>query len=262
MRARCVANVRFQRYGTLSIVAPSKSSHRIISPDVEIERTKQLVVHATFLHPFWHESIFAIVSAFWSLGIEVQFYVVFPLVAAAMRRKPYLTFAALLTIGEGYRIWLQVTGASTDFFSASVGFRRRSTRRSGHGVCVSRRRLARSRANATLAIGAWLLDDFAHVTKTLRVEDHHSWQNDPRLDFRNRRVATLHRNPVLVWLSGISYNLYLWHDAILVQCSKTGFPCSGVSNPWQTTADWDIGFFCTVRGTRRGSTRHDRKITA
>ena len=244
-----------------------------IPPDVEIERTKQLFLHATFLHPFWHESIFAIVSAFWSLGIEVQFYVVFPLVAAAMRRKPYLTFAALLAIGEGYRIWLQVTGANTDFFyvcqlPAQIDL-------FGLGmVCAylyvvlrDRARTPRVRSVATaiavaaLAFGAWLLDDFAHVTKTLRVEDHQSWQNDHRLvvsitiaalalgsifaiDAWRRFIA----NPVLVWLSGISYNLYLWHDAILVQCSKTGFPCSGVSNPWQTTANWDIGFFWTYVG--------------
>ena len=60
-----------------------------------------------------------------------------------------------------------------------------------------------------------------------------------------RRVVA---NPALVWLSGISYNLYLWHEAILTQCANTGFPCAGIATPWAVDPHWDFDFFWTYVG--------------
>jgi len=241
--------------------------------DVEAARVPQLVSHAVFAHTFWHESIFAFVSAFWSLGIEVQFYVLFPALAAAMRRWPIPAYLAMLAVGESYRIWLQVSTHNQDFFwvcqlpgqidlfglgmLAAHGY----TRLQKHAADARVRTYGTALAVAAFASGTWLLDDFSRVTKTLRVEDHQSWQNDHRLvvSFTIGALAlgslfaaawwrNLIANPLLVWLSGISYNLYLWHDAILVQCSKTGFPCSGIPNPWQTQPHWDRTFFWTYVG--------------
>ncbi len=244
-----------------------------VPADVEAARVPQLISHTLFAHTFWHESIFAFVSAFWSLGIEVQFYVLFPAIAAAMRRWPIPTYLTLLAIGEAYRIWLQVSAHNHDFYwvcqlpgqidlfglgmLAAYGYTRFRT----HANVTRVRAYGTAGAVAAFAFGIWLLDDFSHVTKTLRVEDHQSWQNDHRLivAFTIAALAlgslfaadwwrSLVANPLLVWLSGISYNLYLWHDAIIVQCSKTGFPCSGIPNPWQTQTHWDITFFWTYVG--------------
>ena len=241
--------------------------------DVERRRVIEIARHLVFVHSFWRESIYALVSAFWSLAIEVQFYVLFPALAAAMRRRPLSTYAALLVVGEGFRIWLAATGRNQDFFwvcqlpaqldlfglgmlCAWLFVRNRA--RLGEAKVA---RVASLVAIAALAFGTWLLADFSHVTKVGSVGDHQAWQSDHRLvvswtiaalalgslfatDAWRRIVA----NPWLVWLSGISYNLYLWHEAILTQCENTGFPCAGIAQPWAVDAHWDVDFFWTYVG--------------
>lgn len=43
----------------------------------------------------------------WSLAVEAQFYVVFPLLAKAMRRWPYRTMLAAFLVGEGLRWYIR-----------------------------------------------------------------------------------------------------------------------------------------------------------
>ncbi len=244
-----------------------------LPPEIEARRWTELARHATFTHAFWNESMFSIVSAFWSLGIEVQFYVVFPAIAALMRRWPLPTFAALLAIGEGYRIWLHLTNlnqlfyyvcllpAQIDLFGLGMlcayGFVRFRHRLRQPRV----ERFATAVAIAAFALGTWLLDDFSHVTKTMSPPDHQSWQSDHRLIVEFTIAAltmgslfalpwwrALVANPLAIWLSTISYNLYLWHEAVLVQCGHTGFPCAGIGNPWQVDRQWDVHYFITYIG--------------
>ncbi|MDQ6826693.1 MAG: hypothetical protein M3Z14_05785, partial [Candidatus Eremiobacteraeota bacterium] len=102
----------------------------------------------------------------------------------------------------------------------------------------------------------WLLTDFSHVTKTMGVEDHQSWQSDHRLIvswtiavltlgslFAQKWWQRLLANPALLFLATISYNLYLWHEAIVVQCWKWGFPCSLAPTPWLTLRHWSEQYF-------------------
>jgi peptidoglycan/LPS O-acetylase OafA/YrhL len=244
-----------------------------VPPEVEARRSLELLRHATFTYAFWNESMYSFVSAFWSLGVEVQFYVLFPAIAALMRRRPVSTYVALLVIGEGYRLWLQATGrnqlfyyvcllpAQIDLFGlgmlsayAFVRFRHRLRE-------PNVERSATALAVAALGFGTWLLIDFSHVTKTMPPPDHQSWQSDHRLIVAITIAAltlgslfalpawrALVANPLLLWLSTISYNLYLWHEAVLVQCEHTGFPCSGIPNPWQVDRHWDVTYFVTYVG--------------
>jgi peptidoglycan/LPS O-acetylase OafA/YrhL len=66
----------------------------------------QYVTHALFIQNWFRESFGAINGVWWTLAIEVQFYVAFPLICWSFRRWPLLTFGAMLAIANAYRLLL------------------------------------------------------------------------------------------------------------------------------------------------------------
>ncbi len=231
--------------------------------NVAAGRPLELVRHALFIHSFDYDSMYAVVSAFWSLAIEAQFYVLFPLLAACMYRRALPTFLACLAVGEGFRLYLQLRGlngsfywicqlpANIDVFGAGMfcaWLFARTKRPSA--------RLATIVAVVSLLLGLALMRQFSDVTIAQNYTAHQAYQNDHRFVFELvisglglgslwalRPWRAIVANPLLVWLSSISYNLYLWHEAIVSQCARTGFPCSGTPAPWLWDPHWTTHFF-------------------
>lgn len=68
--------------------------------------TKHLLTHLLFIHTWDADTLGSMVSTAWTMGIEVQFYMLFPLICIPFRKKPILTFLGMLLIGQGLRLWL------------------------------------------------------------------------------------------------------------------------------------------------------------
>ncbi len=68
---------------------------------------KDLATHLTFTFPFFRDTLLwtPVGGAAWTLAIEVQAYLLFPLIARAIVRKPAATLCVLLTLGLGFRVW-------------------------------------------------------------------------------------------------------------------------------------------------------------
>ncbi|MBR6707034.1 MAG: acyltransferase [Clostridia bacterium] len=66
-----------------------------------------LGAHLTFTHPLWYFTYYGspINGALWTVGVEFQFYLLFPLVLYLYRKKPGWTFAGMCLIGWGFRYW-------------------------------------------------------------------------------------------------------------------------------------------------------------
>ena len=229
----------------------------------------EILRHLTFVHPFWHESLYGIQGPFWSLGIEVQFYVMFPAIAACMRRQPLLTYLGLFAIGEAWRIWLIAVGWGIDvywgeqlpafidlFGTGMLGAyllvrhrdRLRDPRVSGAATAI---------AATACAVGIWLLNDLASATFAGGSGAHQMWSTTHRAAVEATlltfTLASLSAKPfwraivanrAFVWLSIVSYNLYLWNSAVEIQCAHTGYPCSVDPTPWSTNANWSVQYFC------------------
>ena len=64
-----------------------------------------LISHLTYTHTFFYESYYAtrLGGTLWTLAIEMQFYLIFPLLARAFMRMPATTLAAMVGVSLAFR---------------------------------------------------------------------------------------------------------------------------------------------------------------
>jgi len=235
---------------------------------------KEVIAHVFFLHGFSEYSIVTIEDVFWSLAVEVQFYFVFPLIVLAFIRWPLATWitacAAALAYRE-YHIWNNTfehflinkgLPAEIDVFvTGMMGAYLFVRGRAFFGASEEARKWATAAALVAIVGTVFLFQSLAdiHQADTTHNIDFYRdellWQIQHRtlimllymalalgsafgLTFWRRIVA----NPVLVWLSVVSYNLYLWHQPIMTLCYRNGFPCALDPKPWLRNG-WQEQFF-------------------
>ena len=189
---------------------------------------QDLVTHALFIHTWWPNTATSINGPLWTLGVEVPFYAVFPLIWWCFKRQPWLTGCALIAVAMAYRslhgphlpsgnlpsyIDLFAFGMLTAWCCVHFADRMRSGRT---------RYLAPVMATAGLAILA--LGSIAFVKESLGLPL-------PFADVReflgigfgllafgalcSRPWAIALSNPLMRFLAITSYNTYLWNWMII-----------------------------------------------
>jgi len=66
-----------------------------------------LVTHLLFIHTWFPLRYGTIDGVLWTLAVEVQFYLVFPLIWRCFKRQPWLTTAVMIAIGWWWRMALR-----------------------------------------------------------------------------------------------------------------------------------------------------------
>ncbi len=223
--------------------------------------------HVFFVPNFVTSELGRANSVFWSLGIELQFYVLFPILARAFVRAPVVVASAMFVAALGYRYGVagccllaepvnRQVPAFFDIFAAGM--------LAAYGVAVVERRNA-ARADvrwfATLAAGAAAGAGLALVLSANAIQyDVAGRERWILLDrtfvalaaggalfaacFAVRAVRALVANPVTRFLSTISYNLYLWHTLVLIWLWKHRALPSTTANPHEDSS-WKFTFIVT-----------------
>ncbi|HET9255768.1 MAG TPA: acyltransferase, partial [Pseudonocardiaceae bacterium] len=197
-----------------------------------------LGLHLVFLHDLQRETASSFDGVLWSLAVEVQFYYLFPLLARAFRRVPWLTAIAMVGLALLYRVWarhqplndfpywdsllpgfldLFAFGMLAAYLLLWTRHRAAAARRLRYAFTV----LAIMCFVTLLMMFRWAYD-VRHDAPPIEV-----WQSNNRqylgLLFLCLTVASTFAlglwrkvlaNRMLLFLSTISYNLYIWHQAI------------------------------------------------
>ncbi len=212
------------------------------------EAAVQIVSHLTFLHPLTALTFGAISGPLWTIGVEVQFYLLFPLVCRLFRRMPLLTYGLLVAVSEGYRLILTQTGLGSSFLFMNQLPAFLDIFGSGMIAAYALVRLPppvtnRARRLFTIgSIGAFGvalagLAQVATIGRNADIDAVYGWVNASRIAIGplcivlalstsfavERWRATIAMRP-LVFLSMISYNLYLWNLEITVWYRQAGLP--------------------------------------
>ena len=206
--------------------------------DSPLDAFGKVALHLLFIHPLFPDAFGSVSGVLWSLGVEVQFYLLFPLIAWALRRWPITTGALAFAIAaidrfavahgdlsEGERLMDQLSSNIDLFVSGMLAaylYRVIATRR----VAWTRRprawtALAGAAAVAYALIARWLY--LPRYDRAWPVFDLPSVV--PMLDvifvafalgslFGMTWWRRLIANRALVFFAAISYNLYLWHQVI------------------------------------------------
>jgi peptidoglycan/LPS O-acetylase OafA/YrhL len=224
-----------------------------------------LRMHALFFLPTFPDELATISGVLWSLGVEVQFYFLFPAIAWCLGKQPIFTLLCAIFIASSDRAYIvnlspaapfflmEQLPASLDIFVSGMFtayvFRFLATRR----PAVTQRRLAWTFL-ACCGIAAYCaIAAFLHGTAlTEKNWPYTSYQLAiPALDVAFIAVtlgslfgAVAWRralaNPVLIFFAYISYNLYLWHQIIAFELFHYGIPASH-GNP-HTDVAWQYFF--------------------
>jgi len=196
------------------------------------------LLHAVFLHGFNALSFSSLNAGYWSLAVEVEFYVVFPLLVWGFARSPIVATVATTLLGLGYSWYIAAHNLDGVFQFAyqlpsflplfAIG-----------GLCawVHERwiRGATLARTTQLELGVVALASVAALAYVFEQANRGGggpaswgWENGHRLEiavvlaaftlaaacatpFAQACIA----NRPLAFLSDISYNMYLWNGAII-----------------------------------------------
>ena len=196
--------------------------------------------HLLFVHPLLPHEFTAISGPLWTIGVEVQFYLIFPALCGLFVRRPLYGALLVAFISGAYRGFVVLTHAAPGFYVSNQVFAFLDLFAAGmlaaYVVAWAQTRprhvalpaVATGVALTAVACGVAGMIAFTHSNAMNDTGDFFLWQMHWRIAIAALLfvlvaattlslplVRRLVANPVTGFLAIISYNLYLWHLEIL-----------------------------------------------
>ena len=216
---------------------------------------RDLLAHLTFTHNLLPDLLFStpILGVLWTVGVEVQFYILFPLIACLYRERPGLTCLTLTLMAAVVRMWVCCNGNTAywvnqmpcmlDLFACGMAGAAVYVRYENRPFPEKRRWL--------MALGALLC--FLCILQILYIQTTGDYAVMRREQLLWRLPlgllgggflvcgclgpASLSRvfgNPVTRFLAAISYNFYIWHQFLATRLKDWHIPAYVSENPSQS----------------------------
>ena len=239
---------------------------------------KDLATHLTFTFTFFYDTYVAtpLGAAGWTLAILVQGYLLFPLIARGVMKKPAATFGLMAAVCLGFRAWCiwalydytMVVNQLINFLdvyilgiAGAIAYVRLEKLRSGQAGKISRK----WQAIATVVF----IGVFWGLLSLLRVQaSAGSYPDIQKRQMMYRPVygvcftllalsapfslAPLRKllgNPVTKFLGGISMNYYLIHQTVTVHLKRLKIPASESAEPHMSgELQWQMGYTALAFG--------------
>ena len=227
---------------------------------------KDLITHLTFTETLFKDTyLFANITAVvWTVCIEVAFYIVFPWLAAAFRKKPLLVYAGMMLTGLAftYGIALHVSEPRVmvnrfPTFLPVFANGMMAAHLYAWYAAKARKKTIPSLVGTVLAVASCyvVVKLFQMCSATGTAEAQQIWQMRYRVvlsfaftvmilgfSISAKPVRKLFDNRVLASIAAISYNIYLWHQWLMVRLrisfgasSGADIAMAGESTQWALT---------------------------
>jgi len=234
---------------------------------------KDFVPHLFFVHNFFPEAhIYTHLNgALWTVAVEMQFYLLFPLLARCFQKKPVLTYACMVAVGLLSGSWISehydtlnqsmYVNHTLTFFSVFAN----GMLGAWAYVSMNKERI-RNKAEEMLFLllaigGCWLFKMMCEHRS--RYISNTRWQIDYRFllsllflliliscILAGRYLRWLLGNRVMKFLAGISFNLYICHQYISVKLKQFRIPYWEGDTPPNQLGDkpwmWKYLILCIV----------------
>jgi peptidoglycan/LPS O-acetylase OafA/YrhL len=216
---------------------------------------KDVASHLTFTFLFWPATYVStpLNVALWTIAVEMQFYLIFPLIAQWMKKRPAITAGTMMLMAWTYRLCVAQFATDTNILINqmpafldvyAIGML------GAIGYCRMRRWMMKSRryermtvyalSMAVFTAGVYALIAILKAQSTASLDGHEALrlsQMQMRLPLTitlglmmfsaswwPKFLQKLLDNRLMRFLSTISMNLYIWHQVLAVQMRIAWFP--------------------------------------